>query len=170
MSVCRILVVDDHRDSTDSMAMLLQMMGHEVHSTYDGSTAIRLAKEFQPDIVLLDLAMPGLDGLAVARAIRKAEAGHLIHLVAVTGWGRKEMRNSPARQALMRICSSQWTSRRWKSCLHITAKSRSVSAHPDRFLGRSELQVKPRALCGRLPEPLAGAAPRLRNCRTVGAE
>jgi CheY-like chemotaxis protein len=90
MSVCRILVVDDHRDSTDSMAMLLQMMGHEVQSAYDGFTAIRLAKEFQPDIVLLNLAMPGLDGLAAARAIRKTEAGHLIHLVAVTGWGRKE--------------------------------------------------------------------------------
>jgi CheY-like chemotaxis protein len=54
------------------MAVLLRMMGHEVQSAYDGFTAIRLAQEFQPDILLLDLAMPGLDGLAVARAIARS--------------------------------------------------------------------------------------------------
>jgi len=88
--VCRILVVDDDADTTDSTAVLLLAMGHEVKSCYDGFTAIRLAKEFQPDIVLLDLAMPGLNGLEVAHALRQAEAGHLIHLVAVTGYGNKE--------------------------------------------------------------------------------
>ena len=61
-SVCTILVVDDNRDNTDSMAVLLLMMGHEVHRAYDGATAIDIANEYLPDIVLLDLAMPGPDG------------------------------------------------------------------------------------------------------------
>jgi CheY-like chemotaxis protein len=91
-SVCRILVVDDHADGTDTMAALLQLLGHAVRTAYDGLTAIDIAKDFKPDVVLLDLGMPRLDGLAVARALRQLPEGYGFYLVAVTGWVRLEDR------------------------------------------------------------------------------
>jgi len=86
---CRILVVDDNRDHTDSTAIMLESIGHHVERAYDGGTAIEVAKVFAPDIVLLNLAMPKITGVMVARAIREAEGGHLVHLAALTGFGRE---------------------------------------------------------------------------------
>src|SRR5690606_15254940 len=69
---CRVLVVDDHRDSADSLAMLLKAMGHEVDRAYDGEQGIALACKLRPQLVLLDLGMPRVDGYAVCRRIRSA--------------------------------------------------------------------------------------------------
>ena len=84
----RVLVVDDNRDSADSLALLLTTLGHDVRAVYDGESAIGEAGRFRPHVVLLDLGMPGLDGLETARRLRAAHPGEAMFLVAVTGWGQ----------------------------------------------------------------------------------
>jgi signal transduction histidine kinase len=86
----RILIVDDNRDSAESLAILLQMLGHEVKLAYDGETALRVAKQFGPDIVLLDIGLPRLSGLEAARRIRHDLGLHDALLIAMTGYGQEE--------------------------------------------------------------------------------
>ena len=88
----RIVVADDSQDGADSLAFLLKAAGHEVHTAYDGRTAIRLAEELKPDVVLLDIGMPEVSGYDVARAIRREVWGRNIRLIALTGWGQAEHR------------------------------------------------------------------------------
>jgi CheY-like chemotaxis protein len=84
--------VDDNRDAADSMAMLLELMGHEVRIGYGGLDAVDLAETFRPDLLLLDLGMPELNGFEVARRIRAHPWGSQIAIVAMTGWGQEEDR------------------------------------------------------------------------------
>ncbi len=88
----RIMVVDDSIDGASSMAILLQMQGHEVREAYDGASAIAAAIAFTPDVVLLDIGLPGIDGYQVARALRAdaRTAGAL--LIALTGYGQESDR------------------------------------------------------------------------------
>ena len=86
----RILVVDDNRDAVESLAELLRMEGNEVETAFDGDTAIKAVSMFQPDIVLLDIGMPIVDGYTAARAIRRDSNGGGPFLVAMTGWGQSE--------------------------------------------------------------------------------
>ncbi len=86
----RILVVDDNRDAADSLGMLLRMMGNEVHTAYDGLEAVRAAAAFRPDMVLLDIGLPKLNGYEAARSIREQDGGTDMFLVALTGWGQEE--------------------------------------------------------------------------------
>ena len=86
---CRILVVDDMRDSADSLAMMLESRGHEVHTAYDGEQAVRLAEQFRPDLAFIDLGMPNIDGYEVCRRIRVQPWGLAMLLVAQTGWGQE---------------------------------------------------------------------------------
>lgn len=88
----RILVVDDNHDSAETMALLFQIDGHETREAHGGAEAIRMAEEFRPDIVLLDLGMPGMDGYEVAREIRKTPWGQLAKVVALSGWGKEDAR------------------------------------------------------------------------------
>jgi PAS domain S-box-containing protein len=88
----RIVVADDSQDGADSLAFLLKAAGHEVHTSYDGRTAIRLAEELKPDVVLLDIGMPEVSGYDVARAIRREVWGRNMRLIALTGWGQAEHR------------------------------------------------------------------------------
>lgn len=88
--ICRILVVDDNQDSADSIAILLRSMGNEVYTAYDGLQAVSLAAEFQPDIVLLDIGLPTLNGYEAARQIRQQPGGQDRMLIALTGWGQDE--------------------------------------------------------------------------------
>jgi CheY-like chemotaxis protein len=86
----RILVVDDNRDSAESLAMLLSLSGHEVRTANDGLAALDVARAFQPRVVLLDLGMPRLNGYDAARAIRAEPWGSDLVLIALTGWGQEE--------------------------------------------------------------------------------
>ena len=86
----RVLVVDDNPDVTDSMCELLRMLGHEVVPAADGPSALAAFGEHAPDLVLLDLGLPGMSGLEVARQLRASPRGAEITLVAVTGWGQPE--------------------------------------------------------------------------------
>jgi signal transduction histidine kinase/CheY-like chemotaxis protein len=88
----RILVVDDLRDSADSLAMMLKTKGHEVRTAYDGLEAIEAAKEFRPEVVLLDIGMPRLDGYEAARRIREECKEERPVLIAITGWGHDDNR------------------------------------------------------------------------------
>jgi PAS domain S-box-containing protein len=87
---CRILVVDDLRDSADSMAIMLRIMGHETRKAYDGMEAVQAAAAFQPKIVLLDIGLPIINGYEVARRIRQQPWGGSVAIVALTGWGQEE--------------------------------------------------------------------------------
>jgi signal transduction histidine kinase len=92
----RILVVDDNRDAADSLGMLLKLAGQDVSVVYDGREALDKAAQFAPDVVLLDLAMPQLDGHETARRIREQPWGKSIALVAVSGWGQRQDRRRTA--------------------------------------------------------------------------
>ncbi len=93
----RILVVDDNRDAADSLALLLEVQGHVVRAVYDGRSAVEMAPNFRPQIVLLDLGMPGLDGFETARRLRATLPDAAPYLVAITGWGQdRERRQATA--------------------------------------------------------------------------
>ena len=86
----RILCVDDNRDAATALAMLLKVTGSEAMTAHDGLAALTAAEQFRPDLVLLDLGLPGIDGCEVARQIRQQPWGEEIVLVALTGWDRPE--------------------------------------------------------------------------------
>jgi CheY-like chemotaxis protein len=81
----RILVVEDDPDTAETLAMILRQMGHDVRIAYDGPEALREAKAHQPDTVLLDICLPGMDGYEVARRLREEEAARAARLVGITG-------------------------------------------------------------------------------------
>ncbi len=85
----RVLIADDNRDAAESLAMLLQMEGHEVTVVHDGREAITAFEKMRPDAALLDIGMPGLNGYEIARSIRRAPQGRDVTLIAVTGWGQE---------------------------------------------------------------------------------
>jgi PAS domain S-box-containing protein len=88
----RILVVDDNRDAAVSLAMMLRVMGNETQTAHDGLEALDVAAAFRPDVILLDIGMPRLNGRDAARRIRRAAWGKHVVLAAVTGWGQEEDR------------------------------------------------------------------------------
>jgi PAS domain S-box-containing protein len=88
----RILVVDDNRDAADSLAMMLRLTGHETRTAHDGLAALEAGADFRPDLVLLDIGMPRLNGYEAARRIRREPWGRAAFLVALTGWGQDEDR------------------------------------------------------------------------------
>jgi len=88
----KILVVDDNRDAAESLSTLLQLKGHEVRIAYDGENAVQLAEEFRPQMVLLDLGMPKMNGYDACRRIRDHAWGAQMTLIAVTGWGQEDDR------------------------------------------------------------------------------
>ena len=88
----RILVVDDNEDSADSLAMLLQLTGHEVFTAHDGPSALEAAEQHRPGVVLLDIGLPALNGYDVCRRIRQEPWGKTMVLIALTGWGQDEDR------------------------------------------------------------------------------
>lgn len=88
----RVLVVDDNEDAAKSLAMLLGIMGNEVEAVHDGMNAVNAAAEFAPDIILMDIGMPRLNGYEACQAIRKLPNGNKPVIVACTGWGQEEDR------------------------------------------------------------------------------
>jgi len=88
----RILVVDDNADSALSLALILSMMGHDTRTAHDGEAALITAEAFRPQVVLLDIGLPKLNGYEVAQRIRQQVWGVAMFLIAVTGWGQDEDR------------------------------------------------------------------------------
>src|SRR5262245_51081381 len=91
-SSLRILIVDDNRDSADCLGMLLRIMGNDIRTAYDGQRGVDLAGEFRPDVVLLDIGLPKLDGYQACQRIREQAWGQAMVLIAVTGWGQEKDR------------------------------------------------------------------------------
>ncbi|KND59557.1 Two-component hybrid sensor and regulator [Candidatus Burkholderia verschuerenii] len=88
----RILIADDDDDALAGLAHLLSGMGHDVALAANGAQAVEVATQFAPDVVILDLGMPLVDGLAAARALRQLPTGRAMLLVALTGWGQPQHR------------------------------------------------------------------------------
>jgi signal transduction histidine kinase/CheY-like chemotaxis protein len=88
----RVMVADDNKDAADSLAMLLELAGHEVRVARGGRAALSLAQTFRPDVAIIDIGMPDLNGYEVARQLRREPWGTGISLVALTGWGRDDDR------------------------------------------------------------------------------
>jgi PAS domain S-box-containing protein len=91
-SSLRILIVDDNRDGADSLALLLRIMGNETRTACDGEQGVAGAGEFRPDVVLLDIGLPKLNGYEACRRIREESWGKSMVLIAVTGWGQEDDR------------------------------------------------------------------------------
>ena len=89
----RILVVDDNADGVEMLARLLQIDGHQVETALSGSEALERMASFRPEVAILDIGLPGLDGYEVARRIRARDEGQPVQLIAVTGYGREEDRD-----------------------------------------------------------------------------
>jgi PAS domain S-box-containing protein len=86
----RVLVADDNQDAADSLGMILELAGHEVRVAHGGRKALEIAAGFHPDVVLLDIGMPDLNGYEAARALRAAPGGADLELIALTGWGHPD--------------------------------------------------------------------------------
>lgn len=90
----RMLVVDDNADAAQAMATMLELLGHEVDVAFDGDQALRLAERIRPEVILMDLGMPNVNGYVAARRIRQRDWGRSVLLVAVTGWGQQADRTA----------------------------------------------------------------------------
>jgi CheY-like chemotaxis protein len=90
----KILVVDDNRDAADTLAELLTRLGHVVETVYDGQLAVAAARRMRPDVVFLDIALPGFDGFRVAAEIRRDPSSARTLIVAVTGFATEADRKT----------------------------------------------------------------------------
>lgn len=88
----RILIVDDNRDSADSLAMLMEITGNKTYMAHDGIEAVEVAEKYRPEVVLLDIGLPKLDGYEVCRRMREQPWGKNIVVIALTGWGQEDDR------------------------------------------------------------------------------
>ena len=88
----RILIVEDNDDARESLRLLLESLGHRVLEAGDGQRGLALALHHRPEVVLIDLGLPGMDGYEVARALRASPSGKTAALIAVTGYGQAEDR------------------------------------------------------------------------------
>jgi CheY-like chemotaxis protein len=88
-----VLIVDDNHDAAATLDMLLRSLGYQTEVVHDGAAALNAAPRFKPDVVLLDIGMPGLDGYEVARRLRAMKRGRSLRIIAVTGWGQEADRH-----------------------------------------------------------------------------
>ncbi len=92
----RILVVDDSPDTVESLALLLGLAGHQTATASNGLAAITLAETYRPQVILLDIGLPGMSGYDVCRAMRAMPWGQAVMMIAITGWGHEEERRRTA--------------------------------------------------------------------------
>ena len=101
----RVLIVEDNLDAAEMLAMAVSLLGHVTSVVHDGGTAVRIAAEFAPDVIFLDIGLPVMNGYEVARALRSRPEFDQVHIAAVTGWGQDEDR----RKARDAGCDSHFT-------------------------------------------------------------
>jgi CheY-like chemotaxis protein len=87
-----VLVVDDNKDAAVSLAMLLDLSGNQTHLAHDGEAALLAAEKYRPDVVLLDIGMPRMNGHEVCRRLRQKPWGKDLKVIALTGWGQEQDR------------------------------------------------------------------------------
>jgi len=92
----RILIAEDNRDSAESLKTLLEAIGHEAHVAYDGEAAVRAAADLRPNVILMDIGLPGMNGFDAARQIRAQNPGMRVAIIALTGWGQESDRQHSA--------------------------------------------------------------------------
>jgi CheY-like chemotaxis protein len=92
----RVLIVDDNRDTAMGLSLLMRVLGHESRMAYDGLSAVEAAKQYRPNVVLLDIGLPGLTGYEVAKQLRQQAIVKDSMLVAVTAWGQNEAKRLAA--------------------------------------------------------------------------
>jgi CheY-like chemotaxis protein len=88
----RVLVVEDNRDAAESLRLLLELLGHDVRVAYTGTAGLEAARQWQPEVVVCDIGLPGLDGYGVASELRRSPATASAQLIALTGYGQEEDR------------------------------------------------------------------------------
>jgi CheY-like chemotaxis protein len=115
-----VLIADDNSDAAHSLGLLLGLDGHSVHLAHDGLQALDLAAQMAPQVAVLDIGMPGLDGHEVARRLRQQTHGKNMLIVAVTGWGQLEDQQralaagfdrhftKPVNPSELLACMAQW--------------------------------------------------------------
>lgn len=86
----RILVVDDNVDAAESAGEILRLLGNEVSVVHDGLSAVSAVEQWRPEVMLLDIGLPGIDGYEVARRVRQSDHGKALILIALTGWGQDQ--------------------------------------------------------------------------------
>jgi two-component system, chemotaxis family, CheB/CheR fusion protein len=116
----RVLVVDDNRDSATSLAMLLKITGNEVRTAADGLEAVAQAEAYRPEVILLDIGLPKMNGYDACRAIRQQSWGKDVLLIALTGWGQEEDRQKSKDAGFNGHLVSRWSSR---ICRHSSPQS-----------------------------------------------
>jgi CheY-like chemotaxis protein len=100
----RVLIVDDNEDAAEMLSTVLRLGGHEVHAVHDGLAAVDAARSFRPEVILLDIGLPKLNGYEVAKQIRAQQGDHKIAIVALTGWGQ----DADRRRAADAGCDTHW--------------------------------------------------------------
>jgi CheY-like chemotaxis protein/two-component sensor histidine kinase len=126
----RILVVDDNVDALESLGRLVALLGNEVRRAHDGLEAFEIAQTFQPDIVLMDLGMPTLNGYGAARRIRQEPWGREMVLVATTGWGQDDDRRRTAEAGFDCHLVKPITMAALQELLDASPQLRADQAHP----------------------------------------
>jgi CheY-like chemotaxis protein len=89
---CRVLVVDDYADSADTLSMMLRLKGNEVQTCYNGMDGVTAGETFQPNVIILDIGMPGLNGYDTCKLIRQQSWGKSVTIYALTGYGQADDR------------------------------------------------------------------------------
>ena len=90
----RILIVDDNQDAAETLGLIVESWGYQTAVAHDGPSALGVAKDFQPEIGLLDVGLPGMDGFELGKRLRELPGMHKLHLIAITGYGRDQDREA----------------------------------------------------------------------------
>ena len=154
----RVLVVDDDRDGADTLGLVVEQLGNQVHVTYGGAQALDVANVFRPDLMLIDLAMPDLDGCALVMRFRKNPAFTHTRIVAVTGHAGEEYTSSAMKAGFDKVLTKPVTQAAIEAVLASAAPAAAPADQPPSLPKRASPGTK-----GRLP---IGEARRIRNERS----
>ena len=120
----RILVADDNRDAAHTLAMMLDLEGHDVRRAHDGLETLALGQLFKPELILLDIAMPVLNGYQTARQIRERPWGRNTYLVALTAWGHDSDRQAALENGFQDHIVKPASIERLRSVVHVARDAR----------------------------------------------